>query len=54
MPCTGHSSVAQIVALRAQRTAPHLSQDETLLRLQINSAISPDLTRRFNELVAKR
>jgi hypothetical protein len=46
--------VAQIVALRAQRTAPHLSQDETALLLQINAGISPDLQRRFNELVAKR
>ena len=46
--------VAQIVALRAQRTAPHLSQDETALLLQINAGISSDLQRRFNELVAKR
>ncbi|HEU5103822.1 MAG TPA: hypothetical protein VFU22_32620 [Roseiflexaceae bacterium] len=46
--------VAQIVALRAQRTAPHLGQEETALLLRINSGISPDLQRRFNELVAKR
>jgi hypothetical protein len=46
--------VAQIVALRAQRTAPHLSQEETALLLQINAGISPDLQRRFNELVTKR
>ena len=46
--------VAQIVALRALRTAPHLSQDETALLLQINAALSPDVQRRFNELVAKR
>jgi len=46
--------VAQIVALRAQRTAPHLSQDETALLLQINGVISPDVQRRFNDLVAKR
>ena len=46
--------VAQIVALRAQRTAPHLSKDETALLLQINAGITPDLQRRFNELVAKR
>ena len=46
--------VAQIVALRAQRTAPYLSQDETALLLQINAGISSDLQRRFNELVAKR
>jgi hypothetical protein len=46
--------VAQIVALRAQRTAPHLNQEETALLLQINTDISPDLQPRFNELVAKR
>jgi len=46
--------VAQIVALRAQRSAPHLNQEETALLLQINAGISPDLQRRFNELVAKR
>ena len=46
--------VAQIVALRAQRTAPYLSQDETALLLQINAGISPELQRRFNELVAQR
>jgi hypothetical protein len=48
------SFVAQIVALRAQRTAPHLNQEETALLLQINAGISPELQRRFNELVAKR
>ena len=46
--------VAQIVALRAQRSAPHLNQEETTLLLQINAGISPELQRRFNELVAKR
>jgi hypothetical protein len=40
--------------LRAQRTTPHLIQDETALLLQINAGISPDLQRRFNALVAKR
>ena len=46
--------IAQIVALRAQRTAPHLSQEETALLLQINAGIPPDVQRRFNELVTKR
>jgi hypothetical protein len=46
--------VAQIVALRAQRSAPHLNQVETALLLQINAGISPDLQHRFNELVGKR
>jgi hypothetical protein len=48
------SFVAQIVALRAQRSAPHLNQEETTLLLQINAGILPELQRRFNELVAKR
>jgi hypothetical protein len=47
------SFIAQIVALRTQRTAPHLNQEETALLLQINGAISPDVQRRFNALVAK-
>jgi hypothetical protein len=46
--------IAQIVALRAQCTTPHLSQDETALLLQINASISSDVPRRFNELAAKR
>jgi hypothetical protein len=46
--------VAQIVALRAQRSAPYLNQAETALLLQINAGLSPDEQRRFTELVAKR
>jgi exoribonuclease R len=46
--------VAQILVLRAQRSAPHLDQEETALLLQINAGISPELQRRFNELVAQR
>ena len=45
--------VAQILALRAQREAPHLTQPETALLLVINQGISGDMQRRFDELVAK-
>lgn len=47
--------VAQVNALRAHRVAPHLTQDETTLLLQINRApLDPPRQARFNELVAKR
>ncbi len=46
--------VAQVLALRAQREAPHLSQPETTLLLQINQGLTADVQRRFDELVAKR
>jgi hypothetical protein len=46
--------VAQVVALRAQREAPHLSQSETRLLLQINEGLPAQTLRRFDELVAKR
>ena len=46
--------VAQVIALRAQRNAPHLSQEETALLRQINARLAPELQFRFNELVAKR
>lgn len=46
--------VAQVIALRAQRNAPHLTQEETALLRQINASLAPELQRRFDELVAKR
>jgi hypothetical protein len=46
--------VAQVIALRAQRNAPHLSQEETALLRQINARLAPDLQHQFDELVAKR
>ena len=46
--------VAQVIALRAQRNVPHLTQEETVLLRHINAPLAPDLQRRFNELVAKR
>jgi hypothetical protein len=46
--------VAQVVALRAQRAAPHLTQGETALLLQINAGLPADMQHRFDALVAKR
>ena len=46
--------VAQVLALRAQRQAPHLGQVETGLLLQINQGLPIVVQRRFDELVAKR
>ena len=48
------SFVAQVVALRAQREAPHLSQSETRLLLLINQSLPDQTQRRLDELVAKR
>jgi hypothetical protein len=46
--------VAQVIALRAQRAAPHLTQEETALLLQINAGLPAGVQQRFDELVAKR
>jgi hypothetical protein len=46
--------VDHLLALRAQRQGPHLSQPETALLLQINQGIDPAVQLRFDELVAKR
>ncbi len=46
--------VAQLLALRAQREGPHVSQSETALLLQINEGIPADMQRRFDHLVDKR
>src|ERR1041384_627223 len=46
--------VAQVIALRAERNAPHLSREETVLLRQINARLAPDLQLRFHELVTKR
>ncbi len=48
------SVVAHLLALRARRQEPSLSQDETPLLLKINRRLSPDVQRRFDDLVAKR
>jgi hypothetical protein len=46
--------VSELLALRAQRQEPRLSQAETALLLQINEGISAETQQRFDELVAKR
>ncbi len=46
--------VAQMLTLRAQRQAPHLSQPETVLLLQINQGLSEEALHGFSDLVAKR
>jgi hypothetical protein len=44
----------EVVALRANRTAPHVAEDEASLLLQINRGLSADLQTRSAELVARR
>ena len=44
----------QIIELRACRQAPSLPQDEAKLLLKINQGISPEVQKRYDELVAKR
>lgn len=46
--------VASVLALRAQRDAPHLSEAESDLFLKINHAIPPELQQRYDELISKR
>ncbi|MGH8603975.1 MAG: STAS/SEC14 domain-containing protein, partial [Gammaproteobacteria bacterium] len=46
--------VARVVALRAQREAPHLPHEESALLLRINHPIPPQLQGRYDELIAKR
>jgi hypothetical protein len=46
--------VAHVLTLRAQREAPHLSQDESALLLKINHTIPPDVQQRYDALIAKR
>ena len=46
--------VSELLALRARRQEPHLSQAETALLLQINEGSSAETQQRFDELVAKR
>ena len=44
----------QIIALRAQRQAPSLPQDEANLLIKINQGVPPKVQERYNELVDKR
>jgi hypothetical protein len=46
--------LARLLALRAGREEPRLSQQETSLLLQINKGIAPRTQRRFDDLVARR
>ena len=45
--------VSQAIAIRARRREPSLSQSESVLLLQINQGISPELRWRSDELNAK-
>ena len=44
----------QVIALRAQRQAPSLPQVEAELLLKINQGVSPEVQKRYDELIAKR
>ena len=44
----------QVIALRAQRTAPVLSKDESELMLNINQSLSEETWKRYHELIEKR
>jgi hypothetical protein len=46
--------VFQVIALRAQRKAPSLPRAESELLLKINQGASPDVQKRYGELIAKR
>lgn len=46
--------VTRLLALRAQREEPHVSQPETTLLLQVNEGIPIETRRRFDALIAKR
>jgi hypothetical protein len=46
--------VERVLTLRAERVAPHLTRDEASLLLRINRALSLELQRRYDELVASR
>ena len=44
----------QIIALRARRQAPSLPQAEAKLLLKINRGLSPEIQKRYDDLIAKR
>lgn len=44
----------QIIALRARRQAPSLSQEEAELLRKVNQGLPPEVRERYDELVAKR
>jgi hypothetical protein len=46
--------VAQVLAVRAQQAAPHLTQTESELLLRINQPLPAALQEHYNDLVGKR
>jgi len=44
----------QVIALRARRQAPSVSQAEAELLLKINQGLPPEVQKRYDALVAKR
>jgi len=46
--------VSQVIALRAKRQAPSLTQVESDLLLKINEGVPSGVQARYNELIAKR
>lgn len=46
--------VAEVLALRAERVAPRLSETESDLLLKINRGVPEALQKRYNALIAKR
>ena|SRR5215213_10824842 len=49
-----NSFVAQVLAVRAQLAAPHLTQTESELLQRINQPLSASLQQRYSDLVEKR
>jgi hypothetical protein len=45
---------SQVLALKAKRTAPSVTQEEAALLLHINGRLPEDVQRRYDELIAKR
>lgn len=46
--------VEQVLALRAERVAPHVSHEEASLLLRINRALPTKAQRRYDQLIAAR
>jgi len=44
----------QVLTLQARRKAPHLSKTESDLLVKINQGLSPDVRRRYLDLIQKR
>ena len=46
--------ISELLALRARRTAPSLSKEESALLQQINEGLPPDVQQRYDALIEKR